>query len=186
MSPVGAIFVLFPPRTGTNLLHPRSSPKSLSGSLAVGEGPQWRGMEVCWTKQEKEEEGRRRREEREGERGWESGGVEQRKQWKDPLATQPDRENELSQTNRGGGGVFVEVVPCVQSKPSRVLHAHHGKKILEDIQKLKSTAIKRAMVRFRGARKKGAMTLFVECREVLQENTMEGPLWRRLGSHDAA
>ena len=33
------------------------------------------------------------------------GGVGHRKQWEDPLATQPDREIELSQTNRGVGGV---------------------------------------------------------------------------------
>ena len=30
-----------------------------------------------------------------------AAGVEQREQSKDSLATQPDRENELSQTNRG-------------------------------------------------------------------------------------
>ena len=45
------------------------------------------------------------------------------------------------------------------------------------------------MVRFRGAREKGAMT-FVECLGVQQEYTVEGPLWmetlgRSLGSHDA-
>ena len=46
------------------------------------------------------------------------------------------------------------------------------------------------MVRFNGAREKGAM-VFVECLGVLQEDTMEAPLWREtlgrsLGSHDAA
>ena len=50
--------------------------------------------------------------------------------------------------------------------------------------------MKRAMVRFREAREKGAMA-FVECLRVSQEDTMEGPLWREtlgrsLGSHDAA
>ena len=50
--------------------------------------------------------------------------------------------------------------------------------------------MERAMVRFRRAREKGAMA-FVECLGVLQEDTMEGPLWREtlgrsLGSHDAA
>ena len=45
------------------------------------------------------------------------------------------------------------------------------------------------MVRFRGAREKGAMA-FVECLGFLQEDTMEDPLWREtlgrsLGSHDA-
>ena len=32
MSPVGAIVVPFPPKTGTNLLHPRPPPQSLNGS----------------------------------------------------------------------------------------------------------------------------------------------------------
>ena len=61
-----------------------------------------------------------------GGRGWEGGGeegrgggdVEQREQSENPLATQPDRENELRQTNRGVGGVCVGVVPRV-SKLSR-------------------------------------------------------------------
>ena len=44
------------------------------------------------------------------------------------------------------------------------------------------------MVRFRGAREKGAMA-FVECLGVSNEDKMEGPLWREtlrrnLGSHD--
>ena len=106
------------------------------------------------------------------------------------MATQPDREIELSQTNQGVGGVCVGVVPRVQSKLARTLHAHRGKKLLQDPQTLKSTAMKRAMVRFRGAREQGAMT-FVECLGVSQQDTMEGPLWREtlgrsLGSHDAA
>ena len=50
--------------------------------------------------------------------------------------------------------------------------------------------MKRAMVRFRGAREKGAMA-FVEYPGVSQEDTMEAPLWREtlgrsLGSHDGA
>ena len=82
------------------------------------------------------------------------------------------------------------VVPRVQSKLSRALHAHRGKKLLQDLQTQESSAMKRAMVRFRGAREKGAME-FVECLRVSQEDTMEGPLWREtlgrsLGSHDAA
>ena len=40
---------------------------------------------------------------------------------------------ELSQTNRGVGGVCVGVVPRVQSKLSRALHAHRGKKLLQDL-----------------------------------------------------
>ena len=41
------------------------------------------------------------------------GGVGQREQWEYPLATQPDKEIELSQTNQGVGGVCVGVVPRV-------------------------------------------------------------------------
>ena len=41
------------------------------------------------------------------------GGVEQREQWEDLLVTRPESENELSQTNRSVGGVFVGVVPRV-------------------------------------------------------------------------
>ena len=116
-------------------------------------------------------------------------GVGQREKWEDPLATQPDRKIELSQTNRGVGGVCVEVVPRVRSKLSRALHAHRGKKLLHDLQTQESAATKRAMVRFRGAREKGDMAL-VECLGFSQEDTMEGSLWREtlgrsLGSPDA-
>ena len=50
--------------------------------------------------------------------------------------------------------------------------------------------MKRAMVRFRGAREKGAMA-FRECLGVSEEDTVEGRLWketlgRSLGSHDPA
>ena len=62
------------------------------------------------------------------------GDVGQREHWEDPLATQPDRDIELSQTNRRVGGVCVGVVPRAQSKLSRALHAHHGKKLLQDLQ----------------------------------------------------
>ena len=125
--------------------------------------------------------------EREG-RGGEGFG--QREQWEDPLATQPDREIELSQTNRGVGGVCVGVVPRVQSKLSRTLHVHRGKKLLQDLQTQERTTMKRAMVRFSRAREKGTIA-FVECLGVSQEDTMDGPLWREtlgrsLGWHDAA
>ena len=130
-----------------------------------------------------------------GEAGgvWEGvggGGVGQREQWEDPLATQPDREIEPSQTNRVVGGVCVGVLPRVQSKLSRALHTHRGEKLLQDLQTQESTTMTRAMVRFRGAREKGAM-VFMGCLGVSQEDTMEGPLWREtlgrsLGSHDAA
>ena len=125
-----------------------------------------------------------------GESGGRWGGdVGQREKWEDPFATQPDREIELSHTNRGVGGVCVGVVPRVQSKHTRALHAHRGKKLLQDLQTQESAALKRAMVRFRGAREKGAMA-FVECLGFSQEDMMEGPLWREilgrsLGSHDA-
>ena len=82
------------------------------------------------------------------------------------------------------------VVPRVQSKLSRALHAHRGKKLLQDLPTQESSAMKRAIVRFRGAREKGAMA-FAECLGVSQKDTMEDPLWREtlgrsLGSHDAA
>ena len=83
----------------------------------------------------------------------------------------------------------MRVVPRVQSKLSRTLHAHRGKKLLQDLQTQESAAMKRAMIRFRGAREKGS-TAFVEYLGFSQEDTMEGPLWREtlgrnLGSHDA-
>ena len=105
------------------------------------------------------------------------------------MVTQSDGGTELSQINRGVRGVCVGVVPRVQPKLSRDLHAHRGKKLLQDLQTQESALMKIAMVRFRGARDKGAMA-FVECLGVSQEDTMEGPLWtetlgRSLGSHDA-
>ena len=72
--------------------------------------------------------------------------MEEREQWEDPLATQPGRENELSQTNQGVGGGCVGVVPRVQSKLSRALHAHRGKKLHQDLQNLARTAMKRAII----------------------------------------
>ena len=62
-----------------------------------------------------------------------------------------------------------------QSKLSRALHAHRWKKLLQDLQTQQSAAMKRAMVRFGGAREKGSM-VFVECLGFSQEDTMEGPL----------
>ena len=69
----------------------------------------------------------------------------------------------------------MEVVTRVQSKPSRALHANCGKKLLQDLQTLESAAVKRSMVRSRGAREKGAM-VFVECLVVSQEDTMKDPV----------
>ena len=163
-------------------------------ALAAEEDPQGRGIGTLLVEAGAGGEGGGRggegRERGGGERrGREGGGFGQREQWEDPLATQPDREIELSQTNRGVGGVCVGVVPRVQSELSRALHAHGGKKLLQDLQTQESAVMKRAMVRFRGAREKGAMA-FVECLGFSQEDTMEGPLWREtlgrsLGSHDA-
>ena len=76
-------------------------------------------------------EGRGRGGEERGGRG--GRGVGQREQWEDTLATQPDRKIELSQTNRGVGEVWVGVVPRVQSKLSRALLGHRGKKPLKNI-----------------------------------------------------
>ena len=77
------------------------------------------------------------------------------------------------------------VFPRVQSKLSRALYAHRGKKLLQDLQTQEYP-----MLRFREAREKGAM-VYAKCLGVLQEDTMEGPMWkgalgRSLGSHDAA
>ena len=69
----------------------------------------------------------------------------------------------------------MRVVPRVQSKLSRALRAHRGKKLLQDVPNLKSTAIQRAMARFREAQGKVAMA-FVECLRVSQEDTMEALL----------
>ena len=163
-------------------------------ALAVEEDPQGRGIGTLLAEAgagggggERRGEGREGGGGERGERG--GGGVGQREQWEDPLATQPDREIELSQTNRGVGGVCVGVVPRVQSKLSHALHAHRGEKLLQDFQTQESAVMKRFVIRFRGAREKGAMA-FVECLGVLQEDTMEGLLWREtlirsLGSHDA-
>ena len=156
--------------------------------LAAEEDPQGRGIGTLLV--EAGAGGGGGGEGRGGGRGGRGGGVVgQREQWEDPMAIQSDREIELSQTNRGVGGVCVGVVPRVQSKLSRALHAHRGKKLLQDLQTQESAATKIAMVRFRGAREKSAMA-FVECLGFSQEDTMEGPLWREtlgrsLGSHDA-
>ena len=145
-------------------------------ALAAEEDPQGRGIGTLLVEA--------------GAGGGGGGGKGQREQWEDPLATQPDRNIKLSQTNRGVGGVCVGAVPRVQSNLSRALHAHHRKKLLQDLLTQERTIMKRAMVRFRAAREKGAMA-FVEWLGVSQEDTMEGPLWREtlgrsLWLHNAA
>ena len=165
---------------------------SLWAALAAEEDPQGRGIGTLLVEAGAGGGGGGRGgegERRGGEGGRRGGGVGHREQWEDPLVTQPDKEIKLSQTNRGVGGVCVGVVPRVQSKLSRALHAHYGKKLLQDLQTQESAAIKRAMVKFRGAREKGAM-VFVGCPGFSQEDTMGGPLWRESlgrsqGSHDA-
>ena len=82
------------------------------------------------------------------------------------------------------------VAPRVQSRLSRALHAHHGVKLLTDLCNQEGNTSKKVMVRFKGAREKGAMAL-VECQGISQEETMEGflrreTLGRSWGSHDAA
>ena len=67
------------------------------------------------------------------------------------------------------------VVPRGQLHLSRALHAHRGKKLLKDLHNLENTATKKAVVRFRGAREKGAM-IVVECLGFPKEATMVNPL----------
>ena len=79
-------------------------------ALAVEEDPQGRGVGTLLVEAGAGGgggggEGRERGGGERGRRG--GGGVEQREQWEDPLATQPDREIELSQTSRGVEGVCV-------------------------------------------------------------------------------
>ena len=95
--------------------------------------------------------------------------------------------------NRSVRGVRAEVVPRVQSKLSLALHAHRGKKLLQDPQILDSSTRKRATIRSRGAREKPGG--FARREEKRKEETMEGPLpaegdlrslgWSR-GLHDTA
>ena len=67
------------------------------------------------------------------------------------------------------------VVPCVQSKLSCALHAHRGKMLLQDLQTQESAAIKRAIVRFRGAREKGAIAFIFRMPEVFAKRHDGGP-----------
>ena len=80
-------------------------------------------------------------------------------------------------------------MPRVQSKLARVLHAYRGAKLLEDIRNEDNDRSKRVMVKFRGAREKGAIEN-LECLGVSNEDKMEVSLWREtlgrsLGSHGA-
>ena len=98
-------------------------------ALAAEENPQGRGIGTLLVEAGAGGgEGRGRGRGGGGRRGHRGGGVRQQVQLEDPLATQSDGGMKLSQTNRGVGGVCVGVVPRVQSKLSRALHAHRGKK----------------------------------------------------------
>ena len=80
---------------------------------------------------------------------------------------------------RGVGEMCVEVVPRVQPILSRALHARRGKKVLQNLQNLDNTTMKRAMVRFRGALEKAIMTC-LKYLELPQEETIESPLFREI------
>ena len=67
----------------------------------------------------------------------------------------------------------MEVAPRVQSRRSRALHAHHGVKLLSDLRNQEGNTSKRTMVRFRGAREKGFMTV-AGFQGISQEEIMEG------------
>ena len=62
-------------------------------------------------------------------------------------------------------------MPRVQFKLWRVLHAHRGAELLEGIRNQDNDRSKRAMVRFREAREKGAIA-FVQCLGVSNEEKM--------------
>ena len=79
-------------------------------ALAAEEDPQGRGIGTLLVEAGAGGGGGEGRERGRGDRRGRGGGsVGQREQWEDPLATQPDREIELSQTNRGVGGVCMGV-----------------------------------------------------------------------------
>ena len=105
------------------------------------------------------------------------------------MATQSDREIELSQTNRGVGGVCVELY-LASNQSSRAPSTHTvGRSSYKISKPQKSAATKRAMVRFRGAREKGAMA-FVDAWGFHKNTRWRAPcggetLGRSLGSHDA-
>ena len=90
------------------------------------------------------------------------------------INTQSEGENGLSKTNQSIRGVCVWVGPCAQSKLSCALHTHRGKKLLQNLQNLDKTKMKKYRVRSRGAREKDAI-ISVECLGVSQDDTMEGP-----------
>ena len=80
------------------------------------------------------------------------------------------------------------VVPRVQSKLSRALHAYRGKKLLQDLQTPKSAAMKSAMVGFREAREKGRHDICGMPGGFARRHDggppVEGNLGRSLASHD--
>ena len=110
---------------------------------------------------------------------WQQKGRGEGAEWKDQLPTELGGDNELSQTYRCVRRVREGVMPRVQSKLSRAIHAHHGKNLNEESSSQVQESVER-----------GAMT-FVECLGVSHEDTMEASLWREsfgrsLRSHDVA
>ena len=80
------------------------------------------------------------------------------------------------------------LVPHVQSKIAKIVHASNGKLLRHELREREGRVAKRAYVRFTGVREKGAMA-FVECQGRSPFDTMEPSLWREtlgrcLGSHD--
>ena len=100
---------------------------------------------------------------------------EQQEQGGDLSEKQPKEENRSSLTGHCVRGGRMGVTSRVQSRLSRALHAHHEVKLLTDLCNQEGNTSKRAMVRFRGAREKGAMAC-IEYQGISQEETMEGYL----------
>ena len=86
------------------------------------------------------------------------------------------REDESAQTKRSARDVCVEVVSRVQSKLSRALHAHRGRKLLQDLRLVESTTMKIAMAWFKNTGK-GAKALGERlCRSLARRRDVVLPL----------
>ena len=103
-----------------------------------------------------------------------------------------DEEEDQSIPGLGGapgGESSVGVVLKLQSRIARVLHEHHGKELISHLKaRATDTKGKRTLVRFQGARSKGAMA-WVACQgihrgERTTPDLYRGTLGRCLGSHD--
>ena len=124
-----------------------------------------------------------------GEEGGAGGGcVEQREQWVNPLASKPDRETELSQTNQATGGVWVGVVPCVLKALARPPRAPWETTLARSPNPGKC-GNEESYGKIQGRAGERPIT-FVECLGVSQKDTMRDSLWRvtlgrSMGPHDA-